>query len=107
MKSENVGLDVTNNAGKIQQPEQSFQLLFENRKTFWRYIFPEEQTVKNKDDVEVENGNANTLISKTAQPLTQNGFVSIEHGTLELPNPEHYLIKPNKNNNKIYSEIYL
>lgn len=107
MKGQTASLDVTGTGGAIPDPFQTFELIFGNRKTTWRYIFDEEQKVKNKDDVEEENGNKKVLVTKTAQPLTSKGFVSIELGGVELPNPDASLVKPNSTNNKIYSEIYM
>ncbi|MEN8115395.1 MAG: hypothetical protein ABFS16_00330 [Bacteroidota bacterium] len=107
MKGETSALDVTGATGEIPEPYQVFEIIFENRKTVWRYYFDEDQKVKNKDDVEEENGNARILVTKDLQPLTQKGFVSIELGGVELPNPDASLVKPNSTNNKIYSEIYM
>jgi hypothetical protein len=107
MQGEQPGLNVINNSGKIINPYRIFELNFENRKTVWRYIFPVNQTVKNKDDVKKEGGDSKKLVTKKKQPLTQNGFVSVELGGTELPNPGANLVKPNNTNNKIYSEIYM
>lgn len=107
MKGENNTLDITDSLGKIRSPFMRYEILFGNRKTFWRYLFNTLQTVEPGDDVQVENGDAKILITKSGQPLTQNGFVSIELGEVELPNPDASLIKPNSTNNKIYSEIYM
>ncbi|SMO64073.1 hypothetical protein SAMN06265379_10416 [Saccharicrinis carchari] len=107
MKGDVAALDVTDVTGHIPDPYQSFELLFKPRKTTWRYIFDTDQTVVGADDVEVENGNPKTLTSKTEQPLTQRGFVSLEHGGVELPNPDYKLIKPDSTANKIYSEVYM
>lgn len=107
MKGENVSLNVTDAQHKINDPFTSFQLIFENRKTYWRYFFNADQKVKNKDDVEKENGSALQLVTKTDHPLTEKGFVSIELDGAELPNPDASMIKPNGADNKIYSEIYM
>jgi hypothetical protein len=107
MKGENSSLHITDATGNIPESETRFELFFGNRKTYWRYLFNNDQTVASEDDVEIENGDAKTLITKNEQPLTQNGFVSIELGGVELPNPDAKLIKPNSTNNKIYSEIYM
>lgn len=98
---------LTNAEGKIQDPYKKFEILYENRKTTWRYIFAEDQKVKKKDDVKKENGDSKKLITKEEQPLTQKGFVSIELGGIELPNPVVNFIKPNDSNTKYYSEIYM
>jgi hypothetical protein len=107
MKGEIASLNVTTAEQKISDPYRVFQILFENRKTVWRYFFTKDQSVKNKDGVKKENGSAKQLVTKTVQPLTQNGFVSVELGNTELPNPNASLIKPGSGDNKIYSEIYM
>ena len=107
MKGDNVSLDITDAQGEIPTPIRTFELLFENRKTTWRYIFNNDQKVKNKDDVKKENGDSKRLITKNEQPLTQKGFVSVELGGIELPNPNSRLIKPDSSSNKIFSEIYM
>lgn len=108
MKGESASLDVTDAQHKINDPFASFQLIFENRKTYWRYFFSTDQKVKkNKDDVDFENGNPRQLITNTDHPLTDKGFVSIELDGAELPNPDAGMIKPNGADNKIYSEIYM
>lgn len=107
MKGNSPSLNVTNSQNRIRTPGQIFQLFFENRKTIWRYIFNENQQVQNTDDVKKESGNAKQLITRKKQPLTAYGFVTIEHGGVELPNPDARFVKPNSTNNKIYSEIYM
>ncbi|MBT3385298.1 MAG: hypothetical protein HN778_05335 [Prolixibacteraceae bacterium] len=107
MKGDNASLNLTDTQGKIVTPIKTFELLFENRKTTWRYIFNDDQKVKNKDDVKKENGDSKRLITKNEQPLTQKGFVSVELGGIELPNPNSRLIKPDSSSNKIFSEIYM
>lgn len=107
MKGENTSFDVSDSQGNVPNSTKTFEILFENRKTTWRYIFNSEQTVVGADDVEVEIGDTKVLITKTEHPLTQKGFVSIELGGVELPNPDSSLIKPNSTNNKIYSEVYM
>jgi len=106
-KGENASLDIINALGKISNPNKTFEILFENRKTTWRYFFKADQTVISTDDVEIESSDAKVLTTKNEQPLTQKGFVSIELGGVELPNPDFSLIKPNSTNNKIHSEIYM
>lgn len=107
MKGETTSLDVITAEQEISEPYRVFQILFDNRKTVWRYFFSSDQSVKNKDDVQEENGNAKQLITKTPQPLTKKGFVSLELDGAELPNPNANLIKPNGDDNEIYSEIYI
>lgn len=97
---------ITDDLDKIQDPFKTFEILFNNRKTTWRYFFAQDQKVKNKDDVKEEDGDKKRLITKTEQPLTQRGFVSIELDGKELPNPNAQLIKTDTSN-KYYSEIYM
>ncbi|MCE4564239.1 hypothetical protein INQ51_07930 [Maribellus sp. CM-23] len=107
MKADVAPLNVTVGPNEIKTSVPVFEILFENRKTVWRYIFETDQQVKNKDDVKKENGSARQLITKDFQPLTEKGFVSIELDGDELPNPNAQLVKPNSIDNKIYSEIYM
>ncbi len=107
MKGNTGGLNVTNNHGEIYNPYQVFQIFLPNRKTFWRYFFEENQQVNNSDDVKKEGGNARQLVTKKKQPLTAEGFVSIELDGTELPNPDANLVKPDSATDKIYSEIYM
>lgn len=107
MKAENASMDCINNLGEINDPAREFQVVFRNRETIWRYIFEKEQEVKNKDSVKKENGSGRQLITKKAHPLTEKGFVSVELGGKELPNPNASVIKPDVSDNKIYSEIYM
>jgi len=107
MKGDNATLNITNSGGNIPEPYKTFELVFSNRKTFWRYIFRQNQNVKNKDDVKIESSDPKILVTKTEQPLTQKGFIIIELGKSELPNPTSKLIKPNTLNTKYYSEIYM
>lgn len=107
IKGDNNSLHITNAQDKIKNPFKTFEIFFNNRKTIWRYLFTQNQKVKNKDDVEKEDGDAQRLITKTEQPLTQKGFISIELDGNELPNPEAQLIRPDLLNNKYYSEIHM
>ena len=107
MKGENNSHDITDSQDKIQEPAPVFKIEFKNRETTWRYIFNDDQNVKNNDDVEEENGSAKVLVTKSDQPLTKTGFVTVELDGNELPNPDSRLIKPDQSNNKIYSEIYM
>lgn len=106
IKGENSSLDLTDALNTIQNPFKTFEIQFNNRKTIWRYLFDQDQKVKNKDDVTKEDGNAQRLITKSEQPLTQKGFISIELDGVELPNPNARLIIPDTSN-KYYSEIYM
>jgi len=107
MKGESSSNDITGAQGKIKDTIPVFKLEFKNRETTWRYIFTDDQNVKNNDDVKEENGSAKILVTKTEQPLTKTGFVSVELGGDELPNPDSRLVKPDASSNKIYSEIYM
>lgn len=106
VKGENTGFNLTTADGKIKDPFKTFEILFDNRKTVWRYFFAQDQTVVAADGVKIEDGDAKQLITKAEQPLTQKGFVSVELGGAELPNPNSRLIIPDTSN-KYYSEIYM
>jgi len=107
VKGNTGSLNVTNNQGEIRDPYKVFQIFFPNRETFWRYFFDEDQQVSGSDDVKKEDGNAKQLVTRSKQPLTAQGFVSIELDGIELPNPDASLIKPDSATDKIYSEIYM
>jgi hypothetical protein len=107
MKGHTSLLNITTNQGNIKNPFPVFAIIIENRKTFWRYFFKEDQQVDGSDDVKKDEGNSMQLITRQKQPLTASGFVSIQHGDVELPNPDAKLVKPDSFNNKIYSEIYM
>ena len=107
MKADVPALNIIDSNGKISNPLKNFELVFANRKTFWRYIFRKDPKVKNNDDVKMEGADPNVLISKSEQPLTQKGFISVELGGKDLPNPDSKLIKPDSLNSKYYSEIYM
>ncbi len=107
IKGDNSSLSITNAQDKIPDPAQTFEINLKNRETTWRYIFSDNQTVTGGDDVKKENGNSKVLITKSVHPLTQNGFISIEMGGVELPNPGVRAVKPDIPNNKYYSEIYM
>lgn len=107
MKGDNSSLNVTNAQGKIPSSAKIFEVVFKNRSTIWRYLFDSNQQVTGGDDVKRENGNSKVLITKNEHPLTKSGFISVELGSVELPNPGVALIKPDAANNKIFSEIYM
>jgi hypothetical protein len=107
MIADNPDLNIINPDGKIAEPTKTFELVFNNRKTIWRYIFRKDPIVKITDDVKIENADPKVLISKSEQPLTQKGFIPIELGGKDLPNPGSQLIKPDTLNTKYYSEIYM
>jgi len=107
MKADILALNIINPDGKIADPAKTFELVFDNRKTFWRYIFRKDPKVKNNDGVKKEGSDPNVLISKSEQPLTQKGFISLGLGGKDLPNPDTKFIKPDTLNTKYYSEIYM
>jgi hypothetical protein len=107
MKADIPALNIIALDGKIADPAKTFELVFANRKTFWRYIFRSDPKVKNNDGVKMETSDPMVLISKSELPLTQKGFISIELGGKDLPNPGSQLVKPNTLNTKYYSEIYM
>jgi hypothetical protein len=107
IKADKPALHITNVQDRIKNPFKTFELLFDNRQTIWRYIFDKNQTVIGSDDVKKEAGNSQILITKAVKPLTENGFVSIQLGGEELPNPDARLIKPDTSSSKYYSEIYM
>ena len=91
----------------------TFYLHFHNRSTFWRYIFKKEQQVANNELGEfVRDGDGNEknrFITREPQPLTEayhpiNKFNEADN---QLPNPDISLIKPNNEDQQIYSEIYI
>jgi hypothetical protein len=107
MKADIPALNIINPDGKIADPAKTFELVFANRKTFWRYIFRKDPKVKNNDDVKMEASDPMVLISKSELPLTHKGFISIELGGKDLPNPGSQLVKPDTLNTKYYSEIHM
>jgi len=107
MRADESSLHVVDSMNQILNPCQNFKIQFDNRKTFWRYIFRQDQTVSESSDVEIENANPKTLITKSEQPLTEQGFVSINLGSVELPNPNSNQVIPDATNDKFYSEIYM
>lgn len=106
MKADISSLNVTDVQGKISDPYQTFEMVFKNRNTIWRYFFNSDQQVKGSDDVEKENGDSRILVTKAEQPLTQTGFVSVQLDGADLPNPSARLVKSGASN-KYYSEIYM
>ncbi len=107
IKADKPALHITNVQSRINNPYKTFELLFDNRQTIWRYIFDKNQTVTGSDDVKKESGSSQILITKAVKPLTENGFVSVELGGEELPNPDARLIKPDTSSSKYYSDIYM
>jgi len=107
MKADLPALNIVAATGKMADPAKTFELVFANRKTIWRYIFRKDPKVKNNDDVKMEGADPKVLISKSEQPLTLKGFVSLGLGGKDLPNPDTKLIKPDTLHTKYYSEIYM
>ncbi len=107
INGDNNNLSVVTNQGKLKDPFQVFEIRIDNRKTTWRYIFRTDQQVKGGDDVKKEGASSKILVTKNDKPLTQNGFISVELGGVELPNPGNHIVKPDNSNNKYYSEIYM
>ena len=107
MRGENNNLSVITNQGKLKDPYQVFDIHLDNRKTTWRYIFSTDQVVKGSDNVKKEGSSSKILITKNEKPLTQSGFISVELGGIELPNPNNHIVKPDTSNIKYYSEIYM
>jgi hypothetical protein len=91
----------------IQTPYPIFQIQLNNRKTFWRYIFRQDQTLNGSSDVEIEGTDPKILITTVEQPLTEKGFISIQLKGIELPNPNANLVKPSTTSDEIYSDTYM
>lgn len=100
-------LNITEPSGEIPDPIQTFEIVFENRKSVWRYIFNSEQSINSNDDLKTENGNKRILVTKASYPLTRHGFIPVKLGSKELPNPGSAIVKPDKETEKVYSEIYM
>jgi hypothetical protein len=107
MRGDGSSHHVVDSINQIQSPQQNFKLQLNNRKSFWRYIFRQDQTVPGTDDVEIEDADPKILITKTEQPLTEKGFIAIDHNGSDLPNPNINNIKPDSTVTKFYSEIYM
>lgn len=107
MKGDKSELNITDSQYRITVPTKHFEVILKNRNTFWRYLYDSDRQVTAADDVKHENGNLKVLVTKNALPLTQTGFVSVELNGTELPNPGVNFIKPDKAENKIFSEIYM
>ena len=90
-----------------------FYLHFHNRSTFWRYIFKNEQEVADGDLGEfVRDGDANEknrFITREPQPITEayHTIAKFNEANKLLPNPDISLIKPNPEDQQVYSEIYI
>ena len=106
MKGAESSLSVTTTQGKLRVTPREFDLVFKNRKTYWRYLFDKNQSVTTSDDLKVDQGDAKRLITKIEYPLTQKGFIPVELNGKELPNPN---VKNTltDSSNSYYSEIYM
>ena len=107
IKGENGGYHILKQNGNLRSEHRTYNIVFANRKTTWRYLFESDQNVTGADDVKKEEGNARQLVTRSEKPLTAKGFVSIKLGDKELPNPDIFQLKPNEALTKIYSEIYM
>jgi hypothetical protein len=107
IKGENNTMHITDGQGDIPATPKVFEISFDNRKTFWRYIFNSDQTVVPVDGVTLENGDARILITKNLMPLTNQGFIPVKKGDIELPNAGISAIKPDPLSNNIFSEIFM
>jgi len=111
IKGDNAGLDLLNSQGETVG--RGFEIMFGNRKTYWRYIFKKDRSVTGNDDLVVENGNNSILITKEAKPLTSGGFITVKLSGKKLPNAGPSLVEyneyneNNKTNRRYYSEIYM
>jgi hypothetical protein len=107
MRGDDSSHHVVDTLNQILIPYSTFQLRFANRKTFWRYIFLQNQTVTGSSDVKIEGVDPKILITKAKQPLTEKGFISVKHKKNELPNPGINQVIPDFTGNNYYSEIYM
>ena len=106
MKGDENSLSVTTPHNQLRVNPTEFEVIFKNRRTFWRYIFNQDQTVTASDDLKIENGNARHLLTTKQHPHTLRGFISIEIDGKELPNPDvRNIITDDLNNH--YSLIYM
>lgn len=99
--------NIIDDMGKFIYPPPVFTTVFENRQTFWRYLFSADQTVGDQEALIKEDGDAKRWITKMKHPLTRSGFVSLKLGDTELPNPSITAVKPDKTTQNIFSEIYM
>lgn len=106
MKSPETDLSITNSSIELPVSETVFEIVMENRKTIWRYIFESDQTPDDSDDVKKEGTDKKILKTKEEQPLTSTGFIPLTLNGNKLPNSDANMIKPGSDN-KIYSEIYM
>lgn len=107
MRADNSALHVVDESTQILTPHTTFQIQLGNRKTYWRYIFRQDQTVDGTSDVRIEDSDPKILITSNEQPLTEKGFISIIMKGNELPNPNSNQVIPDATNEKIYSDIYM
>ncbi|MBS3770390.1 MAG: hypothetical protein KGY69_09050, partial [Bacteroidales bacterium] len=79
---------MTNSAGDLTSPE--YRLRIRNRHTYWRYLSNQDQSM---------------VLETNLNPLTFNGFISVNHRGDDLPNPGVRMIKPEATGT--YSEIFI
>lgn len=96
-----------------------FQIRIRNRSTVWKYLLhpsqnpadiPDTSAINDPDQEFVkkmeENGNT-YLVSKVPKPLTTS-LVSIKlTDDIKLPNPANLMVKPDRSEGTLFSEIYL
>ncbi|MEF8810995.1 MAG: hypothetical protein V5A47_08750, partial [Bacteroidales bacterium] len=66
------------------------RLRIRNRHTYWRYLSNQDQSM---------------VLETNLNPLTFNGFISVNHRGDDLPNPGVRMIKPEDAGT--YSEIFI
>ncbi|NLJ01455.1 MAG: hypothetical protein GX371_09950 [Bacteroidales bacterium] len=98
---------MTGEAAQIVTPTPVFSALFENRKTYWRYLFNADQPEGVQELLVKEEGDARRWVTKVAYPLTRSGFISLKLNGTELPNPGVSMIKPDPATHNVFSEIYM
>ncbi len=98
---------MTGEMAPIIAPTPVFNVLFENRKTFWRYLFNTEQQGGTQEMLVKENDDSTRWVTKVAYPLTRSGFISLKLNGTELPNPGISMIKPDPATHNVFSEIYM
>lgn len=107
MKGDTASLNVTLVNGNIRKTPTTYNLIMENRKTVWRYIFNKNQENIGDDLIKENDDNSKILVTKDSKPLTHSGFVSLKLNDKELPNPNANMIIPANTIDKYFSEIYM
>lgn len=94
----------------------AFTLRFKNRQTFWRYIFNRDQTPGGFGELEpdplpgIDPGDERRRFrTRTVKPLTEavEELARFDSATELLPNPTVALVKPDANDDRIYSETFM